>query len=321
MTTLPTGLKVRSFRMDTDVSPLLHLLAEAEAVDGGELLSEEQVRVYLSLPTHNPETDRWVIEHPEDEEVLIAHAELSLPSETDDRRVADGMMTVHPEWRRQGLGRVMFSHVEDRLEQPQNIDELRFYLDLRHEGAVAFATSQEFEPNTADTYTEMHAVLEDVTAQPVFPEGFTLRSYREVDHLPTLIDVLNRGFEGLLGHHHSTETEFAPHLAELDQDGLFILFAPDGSAAGEVGGELAPDLTERSGVRTGRVDAPGVVPERRSLELYQALLLSGVAYLKGQNAVRAELQSWGDAPETLELYASLGFVVRHKQIAYGRPVR
>ncbi len=321
MTTLPTGLKVRPFRMDTDVSPLLHLLAETEAVDdSGELFSEELLRIYLTLPGHDPATDRWVIEHPENK-TLIGHAVLRLPTETDDRRVADGMLVVHPLLRRQGLGHALFPHVETRLEHSKNVAELRFYLDPRHEGAVAFAKSQGFEPNPTDTYTEMHAVLEDVTAQPVLPEGFTLRCYREVDHLPTLLEALNRGFEGLLGHHHSTETEFAPRLAELDQDGLFILFAPDGSAAGEVGGELAPDLTERNGVRTGRVDAPSVVPERRSLELYQALLLSGVAYLKGQNAVQAELKSWGDAPRTLELYASLGFVVRHKQIAYGRPVR
>ncbi len=321
MTTLPTGLKVRPFGIDADVSPLLHLLAEAEAVDGGELLSEEQVRVYLSLPNHNPETDRWVVAHPDDEDVLIAHAELLLPSETDDRRVAGGTLVVHPRWRRQGLARTLFSRVEERLEQPKNVDELRFYLDPRHDGAVAFATLQGFKPNSADTYTEMHAVLTDVTAQPVLPEGFTLLSYQEVDHLATLVEALNRGFEGLLGHHRTTETEFAPHLAKLDQDGLFLLFAPDGSVAGTVGAELASDPTEQSGVRAGRVDAPGGVPERRSLGLYQALLLSGVAYLKRRNAVRAELKSWGDAAETLQLYTSLGFAVRHKQVAYGRPVR
>lgn len=58
MTALPLP-KVRPFRIDTDVPPLLQLLAEAEAVDdSGELLSEEQVRLYLSVPSHNPETDR-----------------------------------------------------------------------------------------------------------------------------------------------------------------------------------------------------------------------------------------------------------------------
>ncbi len=170
-------------------------------------------------------------------------------------------------------------------------------------------------------YTEMYSVLADVTAQPVLPEGFTLRSYRDANHLPTLVEALNRGYEGLLGHHHTTEAEFAPILANLDWDGLFLLFTSDGSVAGEVSAELALDRSEHNSALTGRVSSPGVVSEHRSLKLYRALLLSGVAYLKGRDAVRAELQSWGDAPETIALYTTLGFTVLRQQIAYGRPVR
>ena len=154
MTALPTGLTVRPFRLDADVPPLLQLLTEVEAIDKGELLSEEQMRLYLSLPTHNPETDRWVIEHPEDADTLIAHAELYLPSETDDRRVAYGTLVVHPQWRRQGLGSTLFSKIEERLAQSSVA--LRFYLDPRLEAAVTFAVKRGLEPNSADTYTEMH---------------------------------------------------------------------------------------------------------------------------------------------------------------------
>lgn len=318
---LSPGPKVRPFRLNTDIAPLLHLLAEIEAVDGsGEALSEAQLRVYLDVPQHNPETDRWVIE-PQDGASIIAQAALYLPSDVDDRRVADGVLSVHPEWRRRGLGERLFSRLEARLQAASGVERLRFYLDPGDEGAIAFAKARGLEPNPADTYTAMHAVLADVTRAPMLPEGFTLRSYREVDHPPTLVEALNRSFSGLVGHHHTTETDFAPHLARLDPDGFLLLFAPDGSVAGTVSAELAPDLAERYGVTAGRVGSPGVATKWRSPELYAALLLFGVAYLKVQEAVLAELQSVGDDPSVIDRYASLGFAVTHSQVAYERTVQ
>jgi len=65
-----------------------------------------------------------------------------------------------------------------------------------------------------------------------------LRSYREVDHLPTLVEALNRGYAGLHGHNYTTEDAFEPHLAELDWDGLLLLFTPDGRVAGTGGRNL-----------------------------------------------------------------------------------
>ena len=51
--------KVRSFRPDADVLPLVHLLAEIESVDkSGEALSEAELRAYLNVPQHDPETDQ-----------------------------------------------------------------------------------------------------------------------------------------------------------------------------------------------------------------------------------------------------------------------
>lgn len=161
MTASPTGLKVRPFRLDVDVSPLSRLLANAKQVDHtGELLSEAQLQLHLSVPHHDASKDRWVIPHPDDPATLLGHAALYLPSGADDRRVADGMMVVHPEWRRQGLGTALFSQLEKRLrEGAADVQDLRFYLDSRHDGAVAFAQSKGLAPNLADTYTEMRAAL------------------------------------------------------------------------------------------------------------------------------------------------------------------
>jgi len=321
MPALPPSLKVRPFEVSADVPRLVRLLDEAEAADNsGQLISEEVVRLYLSALHHNPDTDRWVIEDPQDADTLIAHAALNLPTEDDDRRVADGMLVVHPAWRLKGLGSEVFNWLEARLQKSgSNTQLLRFYLDPKLEAAVAFARSKAFEPSEPDTYTEMRAVVSEVDTHALLPEGFSLRSYHEVDDLPTLVEALNRGYEGIPGHRHTTEADFAPHLAQLDLKGLLLLFAPDGSVAGTGGAALNPSRTERNGVPTGRVDSPGVVSEYRSLELYEALLLAGVAYLRQLGITLAELESWGDDLKVLARYQALGFTVLRQEVAFQRP--
>ena len=59
-------------------------------------------------------------------------------------------------------------------------------------------------------------------------------------------------------------------------------------------------------VHTGErlIDAPGLVPEVRSPERYVRLVLGAAAVL-GEGP--ADLESWGDDPETLGAYEALGF--------------
>lgn len=322
------GPQVRALNLNTDVLPLLRLMQEVETVDQtGEPFSEAKLRLYLSAPEHNPETDRWVIEHPEHAATLIGHAALFLPSPADERRVADGAVLVHPAWRRRGLGTKLTAHLERRLQDGPNIRTFRAYLDPRHEGAKVFAGRWSLSPNLAGAYVRLSAELSKVALEPELPAGFTLRSHRAVNSLSTVVEAMNRSYEGLYGHRTTNEAEFAPLLAGMDEDGFFLLFDSAGRVAGAVSAEpvsIEPvsaevdPVTAQQGVSTGHLGSPGVVPEHRSPELYQALLLWGVAYLKARGVVLADLETWGDDAATLAVYKRCGFEVCAHALAYSR---
>jgi hypothetical protein len=54
------------------------------------------------------------------------------------------------------------------------------------------------------------------------------------------------------------------------------------------------------------IDGPGVLPEGRSADAYASLLVSACTVL---GSGPADLNSWGDAEETIETYEDLGFDV------------
>ena len=58
---------------------------------------------------------------------------------------------------------------------------------------------------------------------------------------------------------------------------------------------------------TGYIDAPGIVPQHRRLDLYRALVLTGIRWLHDQGLSIIEMESWGDKLEVLKMYRELGF--------------
>jgi ribosomal protein S18 acetylase RimI-like enzyme len=131
---------------------------------------------------------------------------------------------------------------------------------------------------------------------------------------------MNRSYEGLWGHLQTSEEDQARWLPRLKQEGIFLLFAPDGAVAGVGRAELSEQLTAQRSVPTGHIDAPGVVPEFRGAGLYLPLLLTLIHWLLPQQPAALELESWGDEPGTLALYRTLGFSVMKEEVSYRRDV-
>ena len=128
---------------------------------------------------------------------------------------------------------------------------------------------------------------------------------------------MNRGYEGQWGHLHVTEEEVVAFLPQLNSAGIFLLFAPDGSIAGS----CRANISAEDAARTALIDAPGIVPEYRAANLALPLLLATIHWLLPQEPAILELEGWGDAPETIALYCSLGFQTIKEEISYRREVK
>jgi mycothiol synthase len=293
---------IRSFSPDEDIPRLLSLYTTIESVDhAGNEVSDQALRAQLNTLGHDPLKDRWVVPSPDDPSVLIGSALVRvIPGST----LSDANIQVHPDWRHHGIGSALLSLVLERARQ-LGTTAIQIYANAGHADAPAFLQKRGFASQGA--YTELRLSEGSRLPPVIWPYGYTMRSYAEVLDVSTLTQAMNLCYIPLWGHHNVSEQEMAAWLPGFDQHGLFLVFSEKGRVVGISRVELSPDRTLRNGAPTGYIDAPGVVPQHRRLDLYRALVLTGISWLRQQQQLIIELESWGDKLEVLKMYRELGF--------------
>ncbi len=309
----------RRFQPTVDLARQTRLYAAIEAVDqDGEDTSETALRETLTWPGHDPLLDRWVVAAPDDPDTLIAFAGL-WKGPANER--GDINVRTHPAWRRRGIGGELLARMKTRARE-RGCATVGAYVNVRRAEADAFMRARDFVRVSA--YTQMQA-LGDVArdaAEPRWPAGFTIRSYADDQRFDVLLAAFNTCFLGQWGHNQLAADDLRAWLPSFAPAGLLLAFAPDGTVAGMCRAEVGEALNTRYGQPTGRLDAPGVAPEYRSVGLYLPLALAGLRWLgqqgdaTGQPLTKVVMESWGDQPETLAIYHALGFTVAQQEYSY-----
>jgi mycothiol synthase len=303
MMTLDNYLKlIRPFSPDQDISSLLSLYNAVEAFDQeGTEINEQNLLAQLNTPGHDPAHDRWVVDAPNGSSSLIGSALIKLTPGTD---MADANITVHPDWRQRGISNILLSRLIERAQQLQ-AGSIQIFTNAKHREALGLLQEHGFI--SQGTYTELR-LTEDIRLPPViWPYGYTLRSYTQVQDLSILTEAMNLSYIPLWGHYDVSEAEMASWLPGFIQDGLFLVFSEKGRVIGISRVEPSAERTKKNGIPTGYIDAPGIVPQHRRLDLYQALVLTGINWLRHQGQSLIEMESWGDKLEVLKMYRGLGF--------------
>ena len=302
----------RHFDVDTDLPRLVQLLTRIEQVDhAGEDTSEETLKVQLTLPGHDPVQDRWVVTASNNEQLIGYSSVWKVP----ENNYADIYVAVHPDWRRQGIGSELLQRIVTRA-QTHHPQDILVSADAQNQVVKDFLHKRAFLPISA--YTAMRLASTVDLPQAVLPIGYTLRVYDPVNDFSLLLKMYNRAFQGLWGHWEHVKAENLHEWLEgMNPDGIFLLFTQTGDVVGTCRGEISEPLSKQRGTRIGYLDAPGVVPEHRSENLYLPQLLHIANWVREQERdVAIEIDSWGDDPQVLAQYQQVGFERTHQQDIY-----
>ena len=301
----------RPYSPSDDLPRLLRLRLAIEAEDQqGDETSEEALRAQLALPGHDPARDRTVALDSAKPDTLLAYNLVWLqPGE----QTAWANVVVHPAWRRQGLGSTL---LEKALSHARQLGAAQVNLSAHHThpAAGAFLRKHGFQP--AGAYTELRAPADRRLPPVVWPYGYTVRPYAEVQDLAILTQVFNECYQDLWGHSQVSQEQMAGYLAEFDPHGLFLVFSEKNRPVGVSRVEMSTERSTKNGLPTGYIDSPGIYSPHRRLDLYRALLLTGMKWLQSQGAALIELESWGDKQEVLRSYADLGFTHLRQVVTY-----
>ena len=298
---------IREYEPDNELLPLQRLLTAVEVHDqDGEDVSEETLRQQLTWNNYDPRLDSWVVKNPEKPGELIGYA--SVAGRAGARCTV--YAAIHPDWRRRGLGRRLLDRALERGKKT-GADHFIVYANGQNDGAVAFLHWRGYEPVGASW--SLSAPAAQTFAEPVWPPGFTVCSFAEVEDFTVLATISNRCYGDMWGHSQNEQPATPEAIAEMGlaywpPESVFLAFAPDGDAAGlciGIPGEVV-DV----------IDSPGAAPEYRHLELQRPLLLTTARYLQSQQRKEIQLLSYGDNEQTIAIYQDIGFKLDTHFVAY-----
>jgi ribosomal protein S18 acetylase RimI-like enzyme len=269
----------------SDAQAVLALIVARDIADLGRPdYTLEDVRADWSAPGVDPTRDAWLVE---EDATPLGYALL------DDRGAA--LVTVPPGSEGRGVGTALREAAERRaLERGEAL--VRQYVPTSNEAARSHLLDAGYWP--AFSYFRMRMDLADA---PAPPDGLPVRVFsRGPDDAPVHA-LLEEAMAGVAGNEPRSLESW--QAAKVDKEGwdpsLWLLHEDADGLAGVV-------LCERWDGGVGYVDHLAVAARARGQGLGRALLLHGLAALRGAGLAVAELSVQGENAGATRLYESVG---------------
>jgi mycothiol synthase len=282
-----TGQRITSTELTaTQVSEVLALVEAARLADGVAPLSEHGM-----LHLRYDGTGDFIVAT---DGAIGGYAYLDPPSAEGEGGVT-GELVIHPERRRQGLGRALTGELVAAADG--HVLRLWAHGDLPAAAALARATG--FDRFRA--LWQMRRSLREPLDHPVLPAGLTLRTFVPGQDEDEWLGLNGRAFAK-----HPEQGGWTRHDLELREQEPW--FDPAGFFIAERDGRMTgfhwtkvhdPDL--------GEVYVVGVDPAEQGTGLGRALTRAGLRHLRDLGLARAMLYVDEDNVPAIRMYEALGF--------------
>lgn len=299
-----TGQRITRGELTTaQVSEVLTLVRAARLADGVAPLSEHgMLHLRYDSAGQSGAGDFIAVA----DGAIAAYAYLDPPSAEDG---VTGELVVHPDRRRQGLGRALTGE----LAAASGGSALRLWAHGDLPAAAALARSAGFERFRA--LWQMRRSLREPLDQPVLPAGRALRTFVPGQDEDDWLSLNGRAFAK-----HPEQGGWTRHDLELREQEPW--FDPAGFFIAERNGLMAGfHWTKVHGPDLGEVYVVGIDPAEQGSGLGRALTLAGLHYLRDLGVAQAMLYVDEDNVPAIRMYEALGFAKAKVDAMYRRSPR
>jgi mycothiol synthase len=301
----------------TEVRAVSDLVEAATEADGVRPLSEH-VMLHLRYGGDRPVRNVLVWSG----DVLAAYGHLDV---TDQVEGASAEVVVHPDRRRQGLGRRLVQATID--ETPDG--RLRLWAHGGHPGAAAMARSMDFE--LARSLWQMRRSLHAPLPAASLPEGVAVRTFRAGRDDEAWVRLNAAAFRAHPEQGRWTVDDLHRRMQEpwFDPEGFFLAHRGAdlvGFHWTKVhGGDEGDDHTDGPHAHEGHGHDPigevyvvGVAPGETGTGLGKALTVTGLRHLRHRGLPSAMLYVDSDNEAAIGLYTRLGFIRWETDLMFSR---
>ena len=268
-------------RAVVDDAPLLFdLISAIDRHDFGDVdMTVEEIRD--DLAGADLANDSWLVYRAEaEDEPLVAFAAVEPRADEEFR----GQVSVHPEWRRRGIGSALARQLEQAVRErltPDAAEPIPLLGFVKGDSTPERQWVEGLGYAWSRRFWRMRIDLESAPPEPDWPEGITVRDFvRGLDERATY-DAQESAFADHWGHVTRPYDDFVKRLERSDFDPSLWHMALDGdTVVGTASNSTLPD-----GV--GWVSGLGTIPSHRRRGIARALLLHsfGVFWRRGLHSV------------------------------------